>query len=729
MIRFGGHLLDPRESLFLWSFTQLRRYIPGNIWAALGVATQYGKKGISKKDIGTFILWETEGVIIAGVFLSILAIPFVSRYYLHLNELQFPLTIGALLLASVGLIVYCYNRTLIKIKHGKVRTILEHIFPSFSPFDTLQSILYIFASFVFLGLGYFFVITSLTYLDPNIIWQFIGFFMLSLLVGFVSIITPSGLGVREGVLTIFLGNIMSVPLAAFVSLFCRLILIICEVIFIGIAYLFHKARTGKLNHAIQYSMDHAHEVLLAFSFVIFSWYFSVVSILRFDNFYTGRFDLGNMAQTVWNSSHGRLFEFTNPNGVETISRLAFHADFILLAFAPLYLIWDDPRLLLLLQVLVVGAGAFFVYMIAIHFLKDKTLSLIISILYLLNPSVQRSIIYDFHAVTLATTFVLGAMFFIFKKRYGLFILFAILAGLCKEQVWAVTGLMGVYIAVIQRQWRVGIGTFLISLLIAFSLIWYIIPHAAGGLQHFALEYYSSSNEDSSSPSDLIKRFIFSPNETYALVTQESRVIYLKKLLEPLGFLPLLAPIFLIFALPDLTINMLSSKSELYQIYYQYTAIITPFLFIALVTGLAWVLMKFTKIPKLFVVCYLLFVGLYGSYQYGPIPGAKEPNTDMFTKQYHHKNELNALLDSIPESARVSTTNSIGSHLSHRKYLYSVPFAMESADIIILDNTDDNLPDPESDYATKSAALQIDQGYELFYKDENVTAFKKKTFEL
>ena len=54
LIEFAGHRIDSRESLFLWSFTQLRRYIPGNIWAALGVATQYSKKGIPKRDIGTF---------------------------------------------------------------------------------------------------------------------------------------------------------------------------------------------------------------------------------------------------------------------------------------------------------------------------------------------------------------------------------------------------------------------------------------------------------------------------------------------------------------------------------------------------------------------------------------------------------------------------------------------------------------------------------------------------
>src|SRR5690606_29781357 len=92
-------------------------------------------------------------------------------------------------------------------------------------------------------------------------------------------------------------------------------------------------------------------------------YFTYFTIQKHHNFFTGRFDLGNMDQTVWNSIHGRIFLFTNPDGTDIISRLAFHADFILILLSPLYLIWSDPRMLLITQTVIIASGAFFVYKI------------------------------------------------------------------------------------------------------------------------------------------------------------------------------------------------------------------------------------------------------------------------------------------------------------------------------------------------------------------------------
>ena len=65
-----------------------------------------------------------------------------------------------------------------------------------------------------------------------------------------------------------------------------------------------------------------------------------------------------MEQTIWNTLHGHIFEFTNPNGTTIVSRLAFHADFILVLLAPIYALWQDPRLLLLIQTAILGLGAF-----------------------------------------------------------------------------------------------------------------------------------------------------------------------------------------------------------------------------------------------------------------------------------------------------------------------------------------------------------------------------------
>ncbi len=73
--------------------------------------------------------------------------------------------------------------------------------------------------------------------------------------------------------------------------------------------------------------------------------FGSLSILRHRAFDTGRYDLGNMVQTVWNTAHGHFLQMTGGDGRQ-ISRLAAHFDPILAAFAPLWWIWPSPEMLL-----------------------------------------------------------------------------------------------------------------------------------------------------------------------------------------------------------------------------------------------------------------------------------------------------------------------------------------------------------------------------------------------
>ena len=44
--------------------------------------------------------------------------------------------------------------------------------------------------------------------------------------------------------------------------------------------------------------------------------FSTLSILRHRAFNTGRYDLGNMVQTVWNTAHGHFLQMTGGDGVQ-----------------------------------------------------------------------------------------------------------------------------------------------------------------------------------------------------------------------------------------------------------------------------------------------------------------------------------------------------------------------------------------------------------------------------
>ena len=129
--------------------------------------------------------------------------------------------------------------------------------------------------------------------------------------------------------------------------------------------------------------------------LIYIVYFTNTTFLRHDNFFSGRFDLGNMDQTVWNTIHGRIFELTNPNGTNITSRLSFHADFILVLLSPLYFMWENPKMLLLIQTIILSIGAVFVYLISQKILKSKNLSLTLGFIYLINPAVNHSNLFDF----------------------------------------------------------------------------------------------------------------------------------------------------------------------------------------------------------------------------------------------------------------------------------------------------------------------------------------------
>lgn len=723
VISFMGYPVATKDSLFLWSSAQLKRYIPGNIWGVLGMTVLFSERGVQKKDVAKGILFETEIVVLSTLLLSFLALPYLHEHNFPFVDIVYPLRYLFLLLYLVGTVIYLYSPVLLEKISLPFARHLRHFLPPFSSSKTLFLLLLMTVSYIFFGIGTFLTITSVVYIDPQLVLQLSGYFILSLIIGFLSFITPTGLGVREGAIAFGLSHVITLSLAGFAALFSRIVLVAAEILFVFLAYLLAKVRNRHILKDINYIRDHLIETSLVLMTSMFALYFSVISVLRYEHYYTGRFDLGNMTQTVWNTLHGNIFQLTNPNGTEIVSRLAFHADFILVLFAPFYLLWESPNTLLILQAVIVACGAFFVYALSQMILKNKALSLTLSFLYLINPSIQRAVIYDFHAVTLATTFLLGAFYFMLKKQYKLFLLFAFLAGITKEQIWAIISLFGLYIAVVQKKYLSGLILFALSVLICYLLIWVAIPQALGTDQHFAVAYYSG--DEDAGPSGIIKNALFHPIETVNLLLEKDRVSYIKKLLSPLGYTPLLAPLFLIFALPDLTINLLSGRPQLYQIYYQYTAAITPFLFVASVYGLRIIRKKLPRISISVLVIYLTAWGLYSAYAFGPLPGSRESNLDMLTKPQQNKKQIDSLLLSIPESASVAASNGLGSHLSHRRYIFTLPYGYAEADYILFEKSDPHQSPSKEHHLQLLTSLRQNDQYILIYDDGNVTAFRKR----
>lgn len=462
------------------------------------------------------------------------------------------------------------------------------------------------------------------------------------------------------------------------------------------------------------------DILLGISVILFWIYYTALSFLRYDNYYTGRYDLGNMTQVVWNTAHGRFFQFTNPDDIFTVNRLAFHADFILVFFAPFYWIWESPKVLLLFQSLIVGAGAIFIYLISLSLIKNKNISLAFAFSYLINPAVGWSTLFDFHAVTLATTFLLGTIYFLIKKQYRWFLLFAILAALTKEQVWLIISLFGVILFFFHKKRLMGSILFLASGIIFYLIIFHAIPNASATKEYFAVTYFS---EDGGSTIDLIKGFITSPKETFQTLTDSSRLDYLRALFLPLGYLSLLFPFWLIFTIPDFALNLLSGKEELHHIYYHYTATITPFIFSNAIFAVYFITKRFKNIPNFVFSLFIVIFAVIGAYNFGPLLYTKQPNDEMVFKKLLNRHEIDEVLKKIPESARVAAGNELGAQLSHRQHIYTLGVDVRDADYVAF-FTRNSDPKEAMDNSILVEELRNNPEFVTWYEKDNLLIFKK-----
>lgn len=722
LLAYQNHILSFKEVTFFWGFSEAKRYVPGNIWSFLSRTTSFTQKGVSQHDVIQALFIEIESLILGSILVSLLSINFIF-YGIFPSFWYKPLIIFIVVILSLFIVLFIifnnfilrYIKTL-NLPVGRFVLNIMKLSPHFSPYNNFLLLLLQTSALMCFGIGSYFAITSFLYLYPVHFLTFIGFFVFSFLVGYLSFITPMGLGVREAVITIGLQKyLLSFPLASFGAIISRIILVLSELIFLLFIFLWKRSKEKWIKKIEVFVQHHYAGIILALFIIVYCIYIITISILRYTNFYVGRFDLGNMDQVVWNTIRGRIFQITDPDGVNIISRLAIHADFILVFLAPFYLLWRDPRMLLIIQTLIVALGAVFVFLLGKDLLKNKTAALILSIAYLLNPSVEHSNLYDFHAVTLATTFLLGSFYFIRRKKYFLTILFLLLASITKEEVWIITAITGLYMFLAEKKRVLGTIVFLLSTFIFFYLVSYAIPHARGG-QHFILSYYSDFG---SSPKEIIRNILLSPTKTIATIFQQRQLIYIFELFFPLGFISILGLPFLLFIAPELTADLLSTNTHPHEIYYQYTATLTPFIFIAAIYGIRFIQTHFPKLPFSLITYYLLFTTLGSAYFFGPLPISNNPNLNMVINPQPYGNIIEDFVQNIPRKFSIATTNNVGAHLSHRQRIFTIPVGIDQADIIIF-----LLNDPG---AQPSLAAQKDMAEKMKHDKNYIEVFKLNDF--
>jgi hypothetical protein len=201
--------------------SDMGRYIPGKVWTYLGRIYLLKNYDITKTQILTSSMLEMAIMALGSILVFAISLLFWDLkigVWIYVIFLLIPLILlfvhPKILNFFLHLVQKLTKKELIKIR-TKYSQLLWTI-----PFYLFYWLIY--------GLGSYLIIRSLTEISFTKIPIIIGIFSISWLIGFVSLIAPGGLGVREGLLTLFLIFLMPEPIAIIAVLTSRIILTAIE---------------------------------------------------------------------------------------------------------------------------------------------------------------------------------------------------------------------------------------------------------------------------------------------------------------------------------------------------------------------------------------------------------------------------------------------------------------------------------------------------------------------
>jgi uncharacterized membrane protein len=427
-----------------------------------------------------------------------------------------------------------------------------------------------------------------------------------------------------------------------------------------------------------------HAMFLGYVIVL-----STASLVRHFSFQTSAWDLGIFDQAFSSTLSGRLFYYTaelyaNPGG----SIFGVHFSPILFLVVPFYAMLKSPATLLVIQSVVVGAGVYPVFLIGQQALKDRRLAYYFSLLYLVYPHVYGINIFDFHPDAFFVPFALFALYFFMKGSWKPYLVFLLLSLSTKEFMAIIFGIFGLgelwiernEIAEIFRSRSRPSKKVLITLgTIAVSACWFFAarqiigifnPNPPGGfLQGSPWSLLGFAPLDPSS--------WFHPGQINLLQAisydSQSKLFYLFTIFAPLGFLPLFDLVGALPALPWIVVALLSNYPPYYQIGFQYSALIAPFMIIAAMEGFGRVqsLLKTDSrrmnklVRRLFFACVLISLVL--TFQNLP--------SSLQTIISSHDQRLNNLITQIQTdfpNASILTQYNLFPHISESLNCYVVP---------------------------------------------------------
>ena len=431
------------------------------------------------------------------------------------------------------------------------------------------------------------------------------------------------------------------------------------VLVIGIIFTFYfinKNNYLKLEKLVLPNSLYLFSVILISIIIVF--FVMIVS-----KYYSFRYyaDMANNLEILWRERVGK--GLTSPMFEGAHSGLHwFSAHFAPIAYIivyPFFYIFPHAETIITLEVLTICLGAIPIALYAKNQLESN-LGYLIGCVYLLYPTIQYTLLYDFGFLQFSIGFISWAIYFCYKRNYICYIIMVVLALMCREEVGLTLFLYGLYLIVKENKKIIGLITALPSLLYSLTAFFIIIPSFRNEGKFLKLGWYEQYG---SGFEEIAMTILTNPLLVLDDLTSIIKITNLIMFFLPLCFLPLLSPSILIITSINFGYMFLSSSVSTYSYFLYYLSPSIPFLFVATIASLKKIQIKF-QINKLILTLFIAAIATNITFSPSPISASFWSSDyklgNFYTTNFHrsiypideHDEIVHSAIKLIPDNAIV-----------------------------------------------------------------------------
>jgi len=227
-----GAKLPAVKAIAIIAVSQLGKYVPGKVWFTLGRIYLAKRHGIPESKSAVSAFME-----IGFALLTALMLFAVSLLFLPAGRAPAQAYLAFVLVPLCLLIIY--PPLLRRIVNFILRRLRQPAIDIRLSFGRIAALVGLYLSmWLAQGLGFFILINSFYRIPMAELPVVVGGYALAWILGFLVLISPAGLGVREGIMTFALRLIMPEPVAIIAALLGRVWITVAEVLAAGIMAFF-----------------------------------------------------------------------------------------------------------------------------------------------------------------------------------------------------------------------------------------------------------------------------------------------------------------------------------------------------------------------------------------------------------------------------------------------------------------------------------------------------------